>query len=65
MPEIAFEVDVDSPPSEQPDAKPFNRWHPDIPAVAEADPGETMRLEALIGPADRSKTIITRTMSET
>ena len=47
MPEIAFEVDVDSPPDEQPDAKPFNRWHPDIPAVAEANPGETMRLEAL------------------
>lgn len=47
MPEVAFEVDVDSPPDEQPTANPFNRWHPDIPAVAEADPGETMRLEAL------------------
>lgn len=47
MPEVKFEVDVDSPPDEQPDANPFNRWHPDIPAAVEADPGETMRLEAL------------------
>ncbi|HET7325146.1 MAG TPA: formamidase [Halococcus sp.] len=47
MPEVQFEIDVDSPPDEQPGANPFNRWHPDIPAVVEADPGETMRLEAL------------------
>jgi len=47
MPEVTFEVDVDSPPDEQPGANPFNRWHPDIPAAVEADPGETMRLEAL------------------
>jgi len=47
MPEVKFEVDVDSPPDEQPTAKPFNRWHPDIPPVVEAEPGETIRLEAL------------------
>lgn len=47
MPEVTFEVDVDSPPDEQPGANPFNRWHPDIPAAVEADLGETMRLEAL------------------
>ncbi|MDS0294553.1 formamidase [Halogeometricum luteum] len=47
MPEVKFEVDVDSPPDEQPGANPFNRWHPDIPAAVEAEPGETMRLEAL------------------
>lgn len=27
--------------------QPFNRWHPDTPAVVEADPGDSMRLEAL------------------
>ena len=47
MPETRFEVDVDSKPEEQPGSNPFNRWHPDIPATVEADPGETMRLEAL------------------
>ena len=47
MPEVQFEVDVDSPPDEQPGADPFNRWHPDIPAVVEAETGEPMRLEAL------------------
>jgi formamidase len=47
MPEVQFEVDVDSPPDEQPGANPFNRWHPDIPAVVEAETGEPMRLEAL------------------
>ncbi|SFG07435.1 formamidase [Halopelagius inordinatus] len=47
MPEVKFEVDVDSPPDEQPGPNPFNRWHPDIPAVVEVDPGETVRLEAL------------------
>ena len=47
MPETKFEVDVDSAPDEQPGPNPFNRWHPDIPAVVEADPGESMRLEAL------------------
>jgi len=47
MPEKKFEVDVDKEPDEQPGSNPFNRWHPDIPAVVEADPGETMRLEAL------------------
>src|SRR6056297_4335151 len=47
MPETKFEVDVDSAPDDQPGPNPFNRWHPDIPAVVEADPGESMRLEAL------------------
>jgi len=47
MPEVQFEVDVDSPPDEQPGANPFNRWHPDIPAVIEAETGDPMRLEAL------------------
>ena len=47
MPEVKFEVDVDSAPDEQPGANPFNRWHPDIPAAVEAEPGETIRLEAL------------------
>lgn len=47
MPEVRFEVDVDNEADEQPGANPFNRWHPDIPATVEADPGETMRLEAL------------------
>lgn len=47
MPEKKFEVDVDKEPDEQPGSNPFNRWHSDIPAVVEADPGETMRLEAL------------------
>ena len=47
MPETKFEVDVNSAPDEQPGPNPFNRWHPDIPAVVEADPGESMRLEAL------------------
>jgi formamidase len=47
MPEVRFEVDVDSPPDEQPGANPFNRWHPDIPAVVEVDTEETIRLEAL------------------
>jgi Predicted acetamidase/formamidase len=47
MPETKFEVDVNSVPDEQPGPNPFNRWHPDIPAVVEADPGESMRLEAL------------------
>jgi len=46
MPEKKFEVDVDKAPDEQPGPNPFNRWHPDIPAVIEADPGDTMRLEA-------------------
>jgi formamidase len=47
MPEVQFEVDVVSPPDEQPGANPFNRWHPDIPAVIEAETGDPMRLEAL------------------
>jgi formamidase len=47
MPEVQFEVDVDSPPDEQPGANPFNRWHPNIPAVVKAETGEPMRLEAL------------------
>lgn len=47
MPEVKFEVDVDSPPDEQPGTNPFNRWHPDIPAAVEVDDGETARLEAL------------------
>ncbi|MGM0370935.1 MAG: formamidase [Halobacteriota archaeon] len=47
MPEVKFEVDTDKPADEQPGANPFNRWHPDIPAVIEAEPGERMRLEAL------------------
>jgi formamidase len=47
MPEVKFEVDTDSPPDEQPGANPFNRWHPDIPAVVEVDDGGTARLEAL------------------
>ncbi len=47
MPEVHFEVDVDSPPDEQPGAKPFNRWHPEIEPVDTAEPGDTVRLECL------------------
>jgi len=47
MPEVHFEVDVDSPPDEQPGANPFNRWHPEIESVVEAEPGDRIRLECL------------------
>jgi len=45
LPEVRFEVDVESPTDEQPGATPFNRWHPDIPAAVEAEPRETIRLD--------------------
>lgn len=47
MPEVQFEVDVDSPPDEQPEVNPFNRWHPEIESVVTAEPGESIRLECL------------------
>ncbi|MFC7114104.1 formamidase [Natronoarchaeum sp. GCM10025703] len=47
MPEVHFEVDTDEPPDEQPDYKPFNRWHPEIESVVTAEQGDRVRLECL------------------
>ncbi|WP_433632911.1 formamidase [Halomicrococcus sp. NG-SE-24] len=46
MPEVQFEVDVDADPDEQP-MPVHNRWHPDIPSVISADPGDQLRVECL------------------
>jgi formamidase len=46
MTKTLVSVDVTKKPTEQP-IPLHNRWHPDIPAVASVEPGETFRLECL------------------
>ncbi|MFC6837669.1 formamidase [Halomarina ordinaria] len=46
MPETMIEIDLDSPPDEQP-TPVHNRWHPDVPAAVSVDPGTRMRVECL------------------
>lgn len=47
MPELKFEADQTRAPDEQPGANPHNRWHPDVPAVASVESGDTFRLEMI------------------
>ncbi|UWG52221.1 Acetamidase/formamidase [Halalkaliarchaeum sp. AArc-CO] len=47
MPELKFEADQNRAPDEQPGANPHNRWHPDVPAAASVEPGDTFRLEMI------------------
>lgn len=46
MPKTIISVDVSKKPSEQPQPM-HNRWHPDIPAVAYVEPGDSFRVECL------------------
>lgn len=46
MTKTLVSVDLTKKPSEQP-VPLHNRWHPDIPAVASVEPGDTFRLECL------------------
>lgn len=44
MPKTLFKVDLTKPMSEQ-EMPGHNRWHPDIPAVVSANPGDVFRIE--------------------
>lgn len=44
MPKTLFKVDLTKPMSEQ-ELPGHNRWHPDIPAIASVNPGDTFRIE--------------------
>jgi formamidase len=46
MPNTLISVDLRRSPEEQ-SPRPHNRWHPEIPPVAEADPGAVFRIECL------------------
>lgn len=46
VPETIISVDLTKKPDEQPFPL-HNRWHPDIPAVAFVQPGDTFRIECL------------------
>ncbi|MBS1879393.1 MAG: acetamidase/formamidase family protein [Actinobacteria bacterium] len=46
MPQTLIGVDLSKPADEQA-LPPHNRWHPDIPAVASVDCGESFRVECL------------------
>jgi formamidase len=46
MPNTLISVDLRRSPEEQ-SPRPHNRWHPEIPPVAEVDPGAVFRIECL------------------